>query len=86
MLANIDLPFERTEAIHHQIIIQDNKEFNKPNINALVEKWMPCDMLWIQPCLYENYVIKRKGNPEYQPFYDIDNEPLASLFLPKVNS
>jgi len=52
------LPLEQIVATHHQIIVQDSKEFNKLNINALVEKWMLCDMLWIQPCLYENYVMK----------------------------
>jgi hypothetical protein len=52
------LPRKQIITTHHQIIVQDSKEFNKLNINALVEKWMLCDMLWIQPCLYEKYVMK----------------------------
>jgi hypothetical protein len=52
------IPFKRIATIHHQTTIQDDKEFIKPNINALVEKRMSFDMLWIQPCFYEKYVMK----------------------------
>jgi hypothetical protein len=31
---------------HCKVIFQEMHEYIKPNINALVEKWMPCDMFW----------------------------------------
>ncbi len=30
--------------------------------------------------------MKQRGNPEYQPFNDIDKEPLESLLFLEVNS
>ncbi len=32
--------------MHDSIRFLDKREFIKPNINALIEKWMPIDMLW----------------------------------------
>jgi hypothetical protein len=55
----------------HQVIIQGTWEFIRPNANALAEKWLLCNMLWIQIGLYGNYVMKHHGNPKNQPFYDV---------------
>jgi hypothetical protein len=30
-----------------EVIIVDHKEFNKANVNVLIEKWMMCDALWV---------------------------------------
>jgi hypothetical protein len=38
--------------------MQDGGEFIQPNINVLIRKWIPCDMLWMQLDLYGNYVTK----------------------------
>ncbi len=34
---------EKAFATHHSIQFLDKREFNRPNINALIEKWMPSD-------------------------------------------
>lgn len=31
---------------HHKIILIDRQNFCKPNINVLIEKWIPCELLW----------------------------------------
>jgi hypothetical protein len=31
---------------HHKIILIDGQKNSKPNINVLIEKWIPCDLLW----------------------------------------
>jgi hypothetical protein len=33
-------------ATHYKITITNTQEFSKPDINALIEKWIPCDLLW----------------------------------------
>jgi len=38
---------EKNYTIHDVIKLIDHGEFNKVNINALIEKWMPCDALWV---------------------------------------
>lgn len=35
---------KKFEIAHH--INNNNKEFTRPNINALIEKWMWSDMFW----------------------------------------
>lgn len=52
---------------HHKVIFQDRWEFNRLNINALVEKWMPCDT-FMSPRFFEaDHVMRLKGNEEYDP-------------------
>jgi hypothetical protein len=31
-------------ATHYKVVFQDMHEYTKPNINSLIEKWMPYDM------------------------------------------
>jgi hypothetical protein len=51
--------------MHHVVVVLDGREFIQPNINALIEKWMSCDTLWVQTRLYGDYVMKQVGNFEY---------------------
>jgi len=50
---------------YHNISLFNKKEFTRPNINALIEKWMPCDLLWAFRCLNFEYVLTLRGNKEY---------------------
>jgi hypothetical protein len=50
---------------HYKVVFQDRHEYTKPNINALVEKWMPCDMFWTPKVLGSEYTIRLRGNEEY---------------------
>ncbi len=33
-------------ATYHIIKFHDKREFAKKNINVLIKKWIPCDLLW----------------------------------------
>jgi hypothetical protein len=46
-------------AMHHVVVVLDGRGFIQPNINALIEKWMPCNALWAQTSLYGDYVMKQ---------------------------
>jgi hypothetical protein len=37
----------------------------KPNINVLVEKWIPCNLLWTSRFLGSKYVMIMRGNERY---------------------
>jgi hypothetical protein len=52
-------------ASHKKVVFQARHEYIKPNINALVEKWMPCDTFWTPRVLRFEYMIRLKGNEEY---------------------
>ncbi len=41
------LRIENVYTTYHVIKLLDCKEFNKVNINTLIEKWMSCDALWV---------------------------------------
>jgi hypothetical protein len=41
------LRIENVYTTYHVIKLLDCKEFDKVNINALIEKWMSCDALWV---------------------------------------
>jgi hypothetical protein len=38
--------FEKHLTMHHIIQFLDRREYTKPNINALLEKWMSSNMFW----------------------------------------
>jgi hypothetical protein len=40
------LPIRKTFATHYKITLTNTHELFKPNINVLIEKWIPCDLLW----------------------------------------
>jgi hypothetical protein len=40
------LPIRKAFATHYKITFTNTQELSKPNINALIEKWIPCDLLW----------------------------------------
>jgi hypothetical protein len=40
------IPIKKVVATYHIIKFHDRRKFTKPNINALVEKWIPCNLLW----------------------------------------
>jgi hypothetical protein len=43
----------------------DHREFNKVNINVLIEKWMPCDALWRPRRKKGEFYFKGIGNEKY---------------------
>jgi hypothetical protein len=49
----------------HIIKFHDRKEFTKPNINVLVKKWIPCDLLWTSRFLGFEYTMRLRGNEKY---------------------
>jgi hypothetical protein len=46
-------------------LLHDIREFTKPNINVLVEKWIPCDLLWTPRFFGFEYAMRLRGNEEY---------------------
>jgi len=54
-------------ATYHIIKFHDRREFTKPNINVLVDKWIPCDLLWTHKFLGSEYTMRMRGNEEYCP-------------------
>jgi hypothetical protein len=52
---------------HYKVVFQDKHAYTKPNINALIEKWMPCDMFWTLRVSRFKYTIKLRSNEEYHP-------------------
>jgi len=52
-------------ATYHIIKCHDKREFIKPNIDVLVEKWIPCDLLWTFRFSGSKYTMKLKGNEKY---------------------
>ncbi len=50
---------------HYKLVFQDRHEYTKPDINALVEKWMPCDMFWTPKVPRSKYTIRLRSNEEY---------------------
>jgi hypothetical protein len=54
------LQIENVYTTHHVIQLLDHREFNKVNINVLIEKWMPCDALWIPRRKKRNFVYKQE--------------------------
>jgi len=47
---------------YHKIIFINKLNFCKPSINTLIEKWIPCDLLWAPRIISEINVMKKKGN------------------------
>jgi hypothetical protein len=54
-------------ATYHIIKFHDRREYTKPNINVLVKRWIPCDLLWISRFLGSEYTMRLKGNEKYCP-------------------
>jgi hypothetical protein len=59
------IPIKKVATTYHIIKFHDKKEFTKPNINVLVEKWIPCDLLWTPKFLGFEYTMRLRGNEEY---------------------
>ncbi len=51
--------------MHHSIQFFDIRELTRPNINAIIEKWMLSDMLWAPRFTSFKYVMKTRGSEEY---------------------
>ncbi len=58
------IPIKKVATTYHIIKFHDRQKFTKPNINVLVEKWIPCDLLWTLIFLRSEYIMKLKGNEE----------------------
>jgi hypothetical protein len=56
------------------------REFAKPNIKALVEKWIPCDLLWTTRFLGFKYTMRLRRNEEYCP-KEIESKELWSTMM-----
>ncbi len=74
--------YKESFATHHSIKFFNIREFTRPNINALIEKWMPSDMLWAPRFTGSEYVMRTKGGEEYiykmiesKEFWFIDMNP-----------
>jgi hypothetical protein len=50
---------------YHVINLLDCKEFDKANINVVIEKWMSCDALWVLGRKKEEYCLRTRGNEKY---------------------
>ncbi len=56
---------ENVYTTYHVIKLLNHKEFNKVNIKALIEKWMPCDALWIFGRKKGEFCLRTRGNEKY---------------------
>jgi hypothetical protein len=52
-------------ATHHSIQFLDKRKFTRPSINALIEKWMPSDMIWAPRFTGSKYVMRTRESEEY---------------------
>jgi hypothetical protein len=59
------LRIENIYTTHHVIKLLGHKEFNKVNINSLIEKWMPYDALWIPRRKRREFCLRTRGNEKY---------------------
>jgi len=59
------IPIKKVAATDHIIKFHDKREFTKPNINVLVEKWIPCDLLRTPKFLGFECIMRLRGNEEY---------------------
>jgi hypothetical protein len=59
------LRIENVYTTNHVIKLLDCREFNKTNINALIEKWMLCDALWVFGTKKVEFCLITKGNKKY---------------------
>jgi hypothetical protein len=57
----------------------DHREYNKVNINALNEKWMPCDTLWIPRRKKGEFCLRTRGNGKYS-----SKEYRQIMFIPTL--
>jgi hypothetical protein len=56
--------YKKVFAMHHSIRL-DIREFTRPNINALIEKWIPSYMVWAPRSTSYEYVMRTKRSEEY---------------------
>jgi hypothetical protein len=61
------IPIKKVVATYHIIKFHDIREFPKPNINVLVKKWIPCNLLWTLRFLRSEYAMRLKRNEKYCP-------------------
>jgi hypothetical protein len=61
------IPIKKVATTYHIIKFHDRRKFTKPNINVLVEKWIPCDLLWTPRLLQSEYAMRLRGNEKYCP-------------------
>jgi hypothetical protein len=61
------IPILKFAATYHIIKFHDKREFTKPNINDLVKKWIPFDLLWTLKILKFEYAMRLRWNEEYCP-------------------
>ncbi len=59
------IPMKKVFVPHHSIQFLDRRKFTRPNINALIEKWMPSDMFWAPRFTCFEYVMRTKGSEKY---------------------
>jgi len=59
------LRIENVYTTYHVIKLLDHKEFDKVNINALIEKWMSCDALSVLGTKKGEYCLRTSGNEKY---------------------
>jgi hypothetical protein len=67
-------------ATYHIIKFHDRREFTKSNINILVERWIPCDLLWTSRYLGFEYTMRLKGNEKYCP-KEIESKEFRSTMM-----
>ncbi len=61
------IPIKKVATTYHIIKFHDIREFIKLNINVLIKKWIPCDLLWTPRFLGSKYAMRLRGNEECCP-------------------
>jgi hypothetical protein len=75
------IPILKVVAKYHIIKFHDRREITKPNINVMVEKWIPCDFSWTLSFLKSEYVIRLRGNEKYYPEEIKSKEDLSTMMI-----
>jgi hypothetical protein len=74
------IPIKKVATTYHIIKFYDKIKFTKPNINVLVNKWIPFDLLWTPRFLRSKFAKRLKGNEEYFP-KGIESKKLWSTMI-----
>jgi hypothetical protein len=78
------LRIENVYTTYHVIKLLDRRKFNKINIKTLIEKWMPCDALWVPSKKKGECFLRTKGNKKYSSEEYGRTMLIHTLFIPPL--
>jgi hypothetical protein len=73
------LKIDNVFTTYHVIKLLDCREFDKVNINALIEKWMSCDALWVPRRKEGEHCLRIRGKKKHY-----SNEYMRTMLIPTL--